>query len=49
MANEYMTKDNMKALEAKIVRRLNPPKCIMNKKAKAIADSLPGKFSLEKE
>ena len=34
MANEYMTKDNLKALEAKIVRRLNPPKSILTKRAK---------------
>ena len=49
MANEYMTKDNMKALEAKILRRLNPPKSILNKRAKANAGSLPSKLPLDKE
>ena len=34
MANEYMTKDNLKTLEAKIVRRLNPPKSILTKRSK---------------
>ena len=49
MANEYMTKDNMKALEAKILRRLNPPKSILNKRAKVNAGSPPGRLAFDKE
>ena len=31
IANEFITKDNMKALEAKIARKINPPKGMLNR------------------
>ena len=40
MANEYITKENMKTLEAKILRRLNPPKSILVKRANEERDSV---------
>ena len=52
MANEFITKDNMKALEAKIARKINPPKGKLNLNKKREMDEinirspLPEKYTL---
>ena len=47
MANEYITKENMKTLEAKIIRRLNPPKSILVKRANEDSVSPRVKYPLD--